>query len=153
MKTIIAFTLLLISTVTFAKEDSELYLYTGAWSHHFADHPAEKGGWKYNESHDLVGLEYKGWLAAYYKNTFYDDGAIVAKELLQWSYGDFDFSAYGGAVYGYGNCSDPKSMPKEELKKKICPFGTVAVVYTRFKVEPALMLIPQAIIASIRWEL
>ena len=151
MKTIITFTMLLISMISFAKEEPDFYLYTGAWSHHFEEHPAEKGGWRYNESHDLIGIEYEGWLVAYYKNSFNDDGAIVAKEFFQRSYGDFDLSAYAGAVYGYGSCSDPKSMPSENVKKKVCPFGTIAVAYTRYKVEPAILIVPEAIIATIRW--
>lgn len=163
MKSIIAtIVLTLISISAVAKdfkaadvevaEEKKMYLYTGGWSHHLTDYEVTDSEYDdFNEKHDLVGIEYDGWLVAYYNNSFHKDSYVLAKNVFQRTYGDFDLSVYAGAVYGYASCVGEKKPPHGE--SKTCAMIAPAVTYTKYKVQPSILLLGNAVALSIRWEL
>ncbi len=148
-----AIVLLLVSVNTFASDvDHSVYLYTGGWSYHLTEYKEKDTGYDdFNSTHNLIGVEYDGWLVAYYNNSFYKDSYVLAKNVFQRTYGDFDLSVYAGVVHGYASCIGEKNPAHG--KSKACVMVAPALTYTKYKVQPSVLLLGNAVALSIRWEL
>lgn len=138
MNRLIAAALLLASTQVMA---SDAYLHTGAWSQHFS-------GDAYNESHDLLAVEYSSYMAGYFENSYGEDSVFAAKR-WSWEYGYWEASIIAGAVYGYRHCLKGWT----DRNRRVCPLISPAITYTRYTVQPSVLLMGNAVALSIRTDL
>lgn len=125
-----------------AQSSAETYLNAGAWSHHIGDG-------NYNETHNLVAIETKSFIGGYFENSYKDDSFFLAYRWEAWRFRDIDFSALAGGVYGYSHCT----KGDDGGSKTLCPMIAPAATYTRFKVQPSLLLMGNALALSVRWGL
>lgn len=107
----------------------ELTVWAGAWSKHFS---SDKG---YNETHNLVAIDYRSATAGYFKNSNGVDTVFAAKK-WDWQLSDsWEASLLGGVTYGYSDCR--KMKDKEDPSKKVCPMIAPMLTYTGFDlIEP-----------------
>lgn len=153
MKNLILFFTLLFLSLNAMADDSPKYLYTGAWSKHMGGDTYMEGKRikEYNETHNLIGIEIDGYLVSSFYNSFYTQGYLVGKkfyrdEIIK----DFEFSIYVGATSGYAICMGEKEPGYEY--NRWCPAVVPTIAYTRFKVEPVVLIIGNALALSVRWE-
>lgn len=78
-----------------ARGETELYL--GAWSKHFN---SER---EYNESHNLVGINYKSWVAGRLDNSYDRETWFVGYD-LRWSYKGVHAGVMATVTRGYTDC-------------------------------------------------
>ena len=133
---------LLAGLILATDSHAETYVYTGAWS----DHIASKTD--YNETHNLVAVEYKSTIAGYFENSFGDD-SFFAGSTYSRQWGDFEAGLMVGAMYGYKGCKGQQSEPK----KTVCPMVAPTVSYTKYQAEPSFIILGNAVALSVRWEL
>ncbi len=117
---------------------SDVYIHTGAWSQHLSRDD-------YNESHRLAAVEYSSYMAGYFNNSYDEDSAFIAKRWSQ-DFGDWEASISLGAVYGYRSCIKGWS----EDDRRICPLISPSLTYTRYAVQPSLLLMGNALAISVR---
>ena len=127
-------------TATPATAES-LYLHTGAWSSHFSSH-------NYNETHDLVALEYSSYMTGYFQNSYGEDSVFAAKR-WSWDEGHWKAGISLGAVYGYRSCTKGWSHGE----RRLCPMISPSLTYTRYPVQPSVLVLGNAIAVSVRTDL
>lgn len=126
-----------------ASAEGTTYVYTGAWSKHVGTSQ------EYNETHNFLAVEYKGIMAGYFKNSYSTDSAVAGYRFKrQW--GDFDAGLLVGATWGYTHCLKGEAEGKN---KRTCPVVVPSIAYTKYKAQPALLVLGNAIAFSIRWEI
>jgi len=123
---------------------AETYLHTGAWSHHVATNE------DYNETHNLAALEHDQLMAGYFKNSYGDDSFMAAYRFKEPVTPHIELSLLAGASYWYrGDClTQDASEPKS-----VCPLVAPAVTYTEHRVEPSVMVMGNALVLSVRFQL
>lgn len=121
-------------------------LYTGAWSTHINPHEDVN-----NEKHNLIAYEHSNIVVGYFKNSFSYDSAILLYQYPVKTYGNIDINVGFGATYGYREC--PYSEDPESTKAKVCIAVVPEIVYTKYKVQPAVLILGNAIAFSIKWEI
>lgn len=124
-------------------------LYTGAWSYHYYKDEVEAEGYDINSNQNLLAYEYKNILVGYYKNSWGYDTAVIAYRFDLFTLGDFTGAMYAGANYGYRFCSNDKRSDKDA---KVCPVAMPAIIYTKYKLEPALIGIDHGAAIAIHWD-
>lgn len=95
MKTLIIIVLLILSTNTTA-EDKVSFLF-GGWSKHYIQEDTTN----FNESHNLIGIEYHNWVLFTYNNTYYNQSTFVGYKFPLWKKSNFTFNGTVGLVDGY----------------------------------------------------
>lgn len=120
--------------LSLSSEDACADVLVGAWSTHFdTDH-------EYNEQHNLVAVEYNGYVAGYFKNSHDRDTVFLAKEFKKdTAIGEFGVMA--GVMRGYTVCygnddtntdTCPMLVPYYEPDGPVAPrfllFGNAAAV-------------------------
>jgi hypothetical protein len=133
--------LIFVSCLTGA---SEFSLTTGAWSYHF-----NKDQYITNENNNLIAINYKNWTAGGFKNSYGIDTYFAAKKFSIASYGHLNFSALAGINYGYNNCQGVINVGiNEDQKKVICPVLSPAVTYTRYEIQPSVLLLSNNVLGA-----
>jgi hypothetical protein len=143
MKIIAAFILAIASVA--AQADS---LYTGAWSYHI--NPAESVN---NETHNLLAYETHGYIVGAFKNSFSDPTVVVGKRFELFEAGNFKSGIYVGATYGYYSCTPERGQVEGSRDRKVCFAAVPEISYTKYSVQPTVMLLGNAVAFSIKWDL
>lgn len=134
-------TFILLALVYAHQAKAETAIWAGAWSiHPFSDED-------YTSSHDLVAVESHGFLAARYRNS-YGRESYAAGIGKSWRYGDVRLSGYVGATTGYSEC-----WGDDGGRSTICPMFVGAAHYTRYRVQPGVLIFGEAVAVSFRVEL
>lgn len=128
MKILIAF-LLMVSANAFADR-----IYIGGWSHHLNDYPGFDEG-EYNETHNLIGYERKGYMVGHYKNSF-NQSTVVAVKNFESQHNDIAVFISVGATRGYGDCEKRETVND----KKICAHYQAGFAYTKYRVQPVFSI-------------
>lgn len=118
--------------------EDQVIVAMGGWSNHFL--------WSENitnETHNIFGVEYSGWSAGYFKNSYGRDTIFIAKTWRKEYWEDIELSASLGISRGYYECFGPG-----DSTKNICPHGWVGVSFVKYKVVPAIRLLPGVILFS-----
>lgn len=117
---------------------SETALLVGAWSMHpFSERD-------YTSSHDLYGIEHKNWMVARYRNSHGRESYAVGYGKA-WQYGDVRLSGYVGATTGYTVC-----WRDDDSGNNLCPMAFGAMHYTRYRVQPGVILFGEALAVTVR---
>ena len=121
---------------------AETAVYAGAWSKHLVTGDE----YDYTSSHDLFAVEYKRVFAARFRNSYGRESYALG---YTWSkqYGNFEAKVVAGAVRGYrGWYGDSESTTKT------LPLVVPMVSYTKYKIQPTVLLMGEALAASVRIE-
>jgi hypothetical protein len=94
----------------------------------------EKG---FNEDHNLIGIQYGSYMVGWFKNSFGDDSAIVARDFDLTSFGGIDLGITAGATYGYTDCK-VEQYYDSKASKKVCPHAALNFIYTDYKIQPVI---------------
>ena len=125
-----------------ATADQRLAIHAGGYSYHVLTGDETD----YNSWHRLAAVEYGGLMAGYFRNSYYRDSFIVAYG-KSWHYGDWMASVHAGAVYGYRSC-----YGDDGDKSVVCPAVFPSLYYTRYKVQPGVVVFGEAVAATVRFE-
>ena len=140
----LALTCALLDVISFSAQADAIYL--GAWSKHIQPHETID-----NESHNLVGIEYGGYMVSSFKNSFGLETYGVAKRFEIFQTQNFKAGLYVGVSYGYrGSCSQSEGL--ETDAKVFCPLVVPEIVYTKYKTQIAVSLMGNAIAIGPKWE-
>ena len=118
-----------------------VYVHTGAWSQHLSSED-------YNESHNLLAVEYSSYMAGYFNNSYGENSGFIAKR-FSWDYGHWQAGISVGAVYGYRSCL----KGWDEGGKRVCPMVSPSLTYTRYPVQPSVLILGNAIAVSVRTDI
>lgn len=132
----IVFCFLLIPEV--ARPDA---VYLGGISTHIASPDSQ-----YNQSHDLIAYERNVYLVGRFKNSYNRTSYVAAKGWHEHR-GYLRLSLFVGGVYGYRSC-----YGDEGEEGRICPLIVPSVAWTGYKIQPALFLMGEALVASVRYQ-
>lgn len=118
-------------------------IHLGGYSYHVAT--GHK--YDYNDWHELVAVEYGSFMAGHFKNSYDRDTAIVA---YGWSkqWGHWRGSVHIGAMRGYRSC-----YGDEGDKARVCPVSFPALYWTRYRVQPGVIVFGEAVAVAVRVEL
>lgn len=120
---------------------AETAVWAGAWSSHpFSDE-------EYTSSHDLIAVEHENWMAARFRNSHGRESYAVGYGRY-WQHGDVRLAGYIGAVRGYTVCWND-----DDSNTNVCPMAVGAAHYTKYRVQPGVILMGQAVALSFRVEL
>lgn len=131
-----------VSAVAAPYVKAETNLYAGAWSTHIGTDE------DYNSTHNLLAVEHEQVFAGYFRNS-YDEDAFAAGYRFQKSWGDFEGGLLVGATYGYRDCLKGYA----DADRRLCPAVAPMVSYTRYRVQPTVILLGNAVAVSVRFEL
>ena len=131
----------LLSCFVLASKIKADSIYIGGWSTHIASPDRQ-----YNQNHKLIAYDNDQWLFAAFRNSHDRDSFAVAKGWHK-NTSQFRLSIYGGAVYGYRSC-----YGDEGEEGRICPLIVPSVAWTGYKIQPALFLMGEALVASVRYQ-
>lgn len=140
MKTLIAAVALLVVASNASAEGS---VYLGGWSKHLASAHAT------NETHDFLVLEYKGYVAGEFINSYGYKTEIVGKKfnIDMLSTENFKTSVGASVTHGYKNCLT-NDQPKD-ASAKYCFDPIIEVQYTKYRIVPTGLLIPGGVVLAI----
>jgi hypothetical protein len=117
---------------------AETNIYAGAWSKHLITDG------EYTSSHDLFAVEHKRIFAARFRNSYGRESYALGRTWT-WSKGDVEAKVVLGAVRGYrgfyGDYDD---------KTRVLPLVVPMVSYTKYRVQPTVLLMGEALAVSIR---
>lgn len=116
-------------------------VYVGAWSKHL-------DGGDYNETHELIAVERRDWIAGTLINSFGDRTYMFGKGWDLATTEDWNFRVYAGASYGYRACDGSE----QGEDPKVCPAIVPELSYTKHRVQPAIMLFGGAVALSVKFE-
>lgn len=131
MKTKFLTAMLLVLLSSLSVADS---LYIGGKSIHWV------GDYDYNSDHNTVAYEHGGYVLGYFKNSYHQDTVFTSKVFKITEMGYFDLNLHAGLSYGYSKCLFVKEDYYIDDPAKVCPAIVPELVYTRYKVQPTLML-------------
>lgn len=115
-------------------------LYFGGWSTHLGEPDAP-----YNQSHEMLGYERGNVFAARFINSHNRESYAVAYA-WKWQKADIQWGIYAGAVYGYRSC-----YGDDGEKTVYCPLLVPMVSYTKYAVQPTVLLMGNAATFAIRY--
>lgn len=137
MKQLFIAFLLTVSLSTHA----DTYLYTGAWSKHVFTSSSDK-----NETHALVAIEKDGWMFGRFDNSYYRETWFVTKNLTR-KFEDVEYGLMLGAMRGYEELFGVKGNDW-----KVWPLIAPKVSYTKFPVQPTVIVLGEAVALTVRFE-
>lgn len=119
-----------------AKAETALHL--GGWSHHLLTEDAT------NETHDAFLVEHGNWLAGRFNNSYNRESYAIG---YGWSrnWGHWRGAVHVGAVKGYRKC-----FGDDGSNGNICPLVVPSLAYTRWRIQPEVLLMGDAVVAAIR---
>lgn len=110
----------------------------GAWSKHLTN--ADRN---YNETHNLFAVEHDSWSAGYFLNSHNRDTFFIAKNWRKEFFENIEGFASLGINYGYTRC-----IGDDGSAQNVCPHGWLGLSYTKYKVVPAIRVLPGVIVFS-----
>jgi len=146
MKILIVF--LIIISSNFAKADG---LYTGAWSHHFTE-KSWKRKFPINPNQNLLAYEYNSYIVGTYQNSLGDTSYLLNKYFDLYKTENFQYGLYAGAVYGYRFCMGKNNVSMQD-KKTTCLDALPEIRYTKYKLQPAILLFSEGVAITFRWQI
>jgi hypothetical protein len=120
-----------------------LSLHTGGYSYH-----VDTGHkYDYTDWHRLAAVEYGSVMAGYFRNSYNRDSFVVG---YGWSkqWGHWRGAVHVGAVYGYRSC-----YGDDGRSGRICPVAFPSLYWTRYRVQPGVILFGEALALTVRIEL
>jgi len=134
-----ALTLLLLSEAAF----SDTAIHVGAFSYHIiTGHKND-----YNSNHKLVAVEHNKIFVGRFSNSYHRTTTVAAYGFeRQW--GDWRGVVYIGAVRGYRSCFGDGGH-----EAVICPVLVPTLHYTKYRVQPGILLLGEAVAFSLRMTL
>lgn len=121
---------------------SELRVSGGGFSHHVLT----GSGHDYNESHNLAAVQVERVEVGRFDNSYDVETWYLAYEAnRQW--GDWQGFIKAGAMYGYVDCLNPGDS--SDTSKALCPMLAPGVRYTRYAVQPEVLLFGQAVAVTV----
>jgi len=148
MKSLLSILLVLVSFSSNA--DS---LYTGAWSEHFMGAKVEEGGAVLsvsNSTHNLLAYEHNNIIIGYFKNSYGTDTVVVGYKFNLLEVGDFKASVYTGVDYGYYSCG---GIAAQDASHKVCLAVVPEISYTKYKLQPTILMLGGAVAFSLKWDI
>lgn len=141
--------------ITLKSEASSVYV--GMRSHHFNfNQYCDKknkcfGNDKPNSNHNLFMYEYKSYEVGTFVNSYYDKTYLLAKKIRVDApiINNVYLSFHVGATYGYHDCIYNSNYSS---KKKTCFMFSPEIAYTKYKLEPILLLFGSGIAISARYK-
>ena len=121
---------------------AELALLAGGWSTHLSSGD-------YNETHKATLVEYKNYMAGTFTNS-YGRETWVAGYGWQRQWGHWRGSLHAGVMRGYERCY---GAGREGDNTKVCPMAYPALTYTRYRVQPQVGLLGDAVVFIVRMRL
>lgn len=117
------------------------YLYLGGWSSHLTSGD-------YNETHHFHAYEKDGWLVGGFVNSF-NDYTLLAGKKYNWKNDSesIEWGFFTGMTYGYSG--DDVAISVDGFMPVLVPY----ISYTEYKVQPALLLMGNAVAITFRVEL
>lgn len=134
-----AFAAVILLMIVWAHQVKADELYLGAWSKHFT-------GGDYNEVHNMVGVNYDSWVAAYFKNSYERHTVLIGKD-FRWSFREVHAGVMVGGTFGYRECYGDNGG-----SAKVCPFLAPYLGYDA-QVSPKLVFTHQmaAIVGTVQF--
>ena len=134
---------LLCAALSVSNAEAEASIHLGGWSKHLVTGNDND----YTSSHDLFAVEVGPVLVARFRNS-YGRESYAAGYGFSKTWGDWEGSVYMGAVRGYrGYYGDT------ENNTKTLPMVLPSIRYTKFRVQPGLLLLGEALVFEIGIEL
>lgn len=134
----------LLDVISFKAQADAIYL--GAWSKHIQPAPQIR-----NETHNLVGVEYGGYMVSTFKNSFGAETFAVAKRFELFETQNFKAGLYVGATYGYrGSCQQAEGFDNDP--RVVCPLVVPEIAYTKHKTQIVVSLMGNAVSIGPKWE-
>jgi len=132
--------LVLILALWSANTKAEIALRLGGYSYHVAaGHKVD-----YNDWHRLAAVEHGSYMAGYFKNS-YDRDSFVAGYGWSQQWKNWRGSVHVGAVYGYLSC-----YGDDGNSGRICPVAFPSLYYTRYRVQPGVIVFGEAVALTVR---
>lgn len=140
MKHLIAIVALLVMASNASAEGS---VYLGGWSTHL------KSAHATNETHDFLVVEYKGYIAGSFINSYGARTEIVGKkfEIDMLSTENFKTSLGASITHGYKNCLTNEQ--DASLPAKYCFDPLAELQYTKYRVAPSLIVVPAGLVLAV----
>ena len=110
-------------------------IYIGGFSEHLGTHMKVT-----NNVHHLVAIEHETLFVGVYKNSYDDWTTVVAKRLEFMESPNWKAAVNVGIVHGYHKCFRVKST-----YKITCVAAIPELTYTKYKVQPTLVLLGDAV--------
>lgn len=163
MRRLLAAAMLSVVALSAQAGSGDLSLYIGAATNHpFSDgydyQVEDKTKWQYrdgewkhpmiterrefNESNDLLAIEYKNVFVGYFRNSFDDDTFALGYRFSHKIGKHWEASLVAGATYGYRDCT---SSWDQFESKKVCPALSPMLSYTKYKLKPTVAVIGEAV--------
>lgn len=132
-----------MAAVWHANSRADTAVHLGGYSHHVAT----GSEYDYNSNHQLTAIEYGSFMAGRFKNSYGRETQIIA---YGWSeqWGDWRGSVHVGLTRGYRSCYGDRGD-----KARICPVAFPALYYTKYRMQPGVLLFGEAIALAVRIEL
>ena len=132
--------LVLLAAIYSANAKADIALHAGGWSYHVATgHKVD-----YTSSHDLIGLEVGPALVATFRNSHGRRSYLTGYGFIK-DWGHWRGSVYVGAVHGYRSC-----YGDDGDKARICPMAFPSLHYTRYRVQPGVLVFGEAVALTVR---
>lgn len=141
MKVFIMIIILCLGGYAQADGGEDINLYMGAWSKHLITND------DYTSSHDLVGIQYGQYFAGRFRNSYGRTSYALAHGVFKHKVGDWEGQVLIGVVRGYRRC-----FSDDGDKAVVCPLVVPMVSYTKYAVQPTLLLMGEALALSVRVE-
>lgn len=119
--------------------------YVGAYTWH-PQKPAD--GYKLNDNNHLLAYEYGGWIGGYFKNSYRHDTEFFGKIYHRRLSRNVLLSFVVGIDRGYKSCWPVNGG--FNAPTRTCPLATAAISYTRWRIQPTLILLPEAVSITAR---
>jgi hypothetical protein len=116
-------------------------VYLGAVSYHINDDRDLKS------THAMLACEKGGYIVGAMENSHEDPTALVGKKFNIYSKGYIDSRIYVGATYGYYGCDNRDTGSS----RSICPMIVPEISYTKYRVEPAIVLLGNALAVTVKY--
>ena len=128
------------AALSISNAEAETSIHAGGLSYHVAT------GYKndYNNNHNLLAVEHNGLLIGRFSNSYKRTTAIAA---YGWSkqWGNWRGAVYVGAVRGYRSC-----FGDEGDKAVVCPVAIPSIHYTKYRVQPGVLVLGEAVALTVR---
>lgn len=142
---VIAIVIMFIGIMYVGKAEAETQssVYVGAWSKHLllSDEHVK------NEKHDLLAVEYNGWLGGRFTNTFGKTTFVLGKNFRYPLTQNIEVGLMAGATYGYASCY----KVDYSNSSRVCPALVPSVSFnSQGTISPTVLLLGDALAVSIK---
>ena len=140
---LLLFFVLLGAALYASNAQAETSIHAGALSYHVVTgHKVD-----YNSNHKLLAVEHNGFLVGRFSNSYDRTTAIAA---YGWSkqWGNWRGAVYVGAVRGYRSC-----FGDDGDKAVICPVALPSLHHTKYRVQPGVLVLGEAVALTVRIKL